>query len=110
MSNVIKITKENFDEMVMQSETPVLVQFSAEWCGPCRMLGPIIDKLSADNEGKDVKIVKINVDDNSDIASKYGVRGIPCVIVLKDGVEVQGSRKTGVQPAIEYQNLIDSLV
>ncbi len=110
MSNVIKITKENFDEMVMQSETPILVQFSAEWCGPCRMLGPIIDKLSVDNEGNNIKIVKINVDESSDLASKYGVRGIPCVIALKDGVEVQGSRKTGVQPVIEYQNLIDSLV
>lgn len=110
MSNVIQITKDNFSEVVNQSETPVLAQFSAEWCGPCKMLGPIIEKLSVDNEDKNIKIVKINVDENSDIASKYNVRGIPCVIVLKDGVEVQGSRKTGAQPIIEYQNLIDSLL
>lgn len=110
MSNVIKGTKDNFEETVLKSEVPVLIQFSAEWCGPCRMLGPIIDKLSVDNEGNNIKIVKINVDESSDLASKYGVRGIPCVIALKDGVEVQGSRKTGVQPVIEYQNLIDSLV
>jgi thioredoxin 1 len=110
MSNVIKGTEDNFEETVLKSEVPVLIQFSAEWCGPCRMLGPIIDKLSEDNQDKGVKIVKINVDESSSIASKFNVRGIPCVIVLKDGIEVQGSRKTGVQPAIEYQNLIDSLV
>lgn len=110
MSNVIKGTKDNFEETVLKSEVPVLIQFSAEWCGPCRMLGPIIDKLSIENEGKDIKIVKINVDENSEIAKKYNVRGIPCVIVLKDGVEVQGTRKTGVGAASEYQNIIDSLV
>lgn len=106
---VLEINSTNFEELVLQSETPILAQFSADWCGPCKMLGPIINQLSIDNEDKNVKIVKINVDANSDIASKYKVRGIPCVIVLKDGVEVEGSRKTGVQPIIEYQNLIDSL-
>ena len=106
----LEINETNFEETVLKSEVPVLIQFSAEWCGPCRVLGPIINKLSEDNQDKDVKIVKVNVDKNSDIASKFNVRGIPCVIVLKDGVEVEGSRKTGVKSVIEYQDLIDSLV
>lgn len=106
----LEINKTNFDELVLQSEVPVLVDFWAPWCGPCRMLGPVIDKLSEDNQDKGVKIVKINVDENQEIAVKYGVRGIPCIIALKGGVEVEGSRKAGVQPASELQKLIDSLV
>lgn len=106
----LEINDSNFDELVLKSETPVIIDFWAPWCGPCRMLGPIIDKLSVENEGNNIKIVKINVDENSDIALKYKVRGIPCVIALKDGVEVEGSRMAGVQPVIEYQNLIDRLM
>lgn len=106
----LEINEANFDELVVKSETPVIIDFWAPWCGPCRMLGPVIDKLSEDNQDKDVKIVKVNVDENQDIAFKFGVRNIPCIIAVKDGVEVSGSRKTGVQPASELQKLIDSLI
>lgn len=106
----LEINANNFDELVLNSDVPVLVDFWAPWCGPCKMLGPIIESLSEENKDKNIKIVKINVDDNSDLAAKYNVRGIPCTLVIKDGVEVEGSRNAGIKAKAEYQNLIDSLL
>ena len=80
----INITEENFDQIVLKSELPVLLDFWAEWCGPCRMISPIIDELHQDFEGKAV-IGKVNVDESSAISSKYGIRNIPTLLFIKNG-------------------------
>ncbi len=85
MSDLIKATTdEDFDTDVLQSGTPVLVDFWAEWCGPCKMIAPILDEAAKEYEGR-VKIVKLNVDDNNEMPTKYGVRGIPSLILFKSG-------------------------
>ena len=106
----LELTKENFEEMVLKSTTPVMVDFWAPWCGPCRMLGPVIESLSEDNKDKAVKIAKINVDENGEIAAKYNVRGIPCVITFKDGEMVESGRIVWVQGKEKYQEIINSLL
>ena len=80
----LEITTANFEETVINSDKPVLVDFWAEWCGPCRMVGPIVDELQADYEGKAV-VGKVNVDDEQEIAAKYGIRNIPTILFFKDG-------------------------
>ena len=80
----LEITDTNFDEIVLKSDKPVMVDFWAEWCGPCRMLGPIIEEVSKDYEGKAV-VGKLDVDSNQEFAAKFGVRNIPTVLVFKDG-------------------------
>lgn len=78
------ITKENFENEVLKSDIPVLVDFWASWCGPCRMLAPTIEELAKEYEGK-VKVGKINVDEQQELASKYGIMSIPTVLVFKNG-------------------------
>ena len=90
---VITITEQNFEEEVMKSSVPVLVDFWAPWCGPCRMQGPVIEELS--DEEKDVKFGKLNVDENLSLAMKYGVSSIPTLMVFKDGEAV--STAVGLQ-------------
>jgi len=80
----INITEENFDQVVLKSEIPVLLDFWAEWCGPCRMISPIIDELYQEFEGKAV-IGKVNVDESASISSKYGIRNIPTILFIKNG-------------------------
>ena len=80
--SVITITKENFDAEVLGSDKPVLVDFWATWCGPCRMVGPIIDEIAA--ERSDIKVGKVNVDEQHELAAKFGVMSIPTLLVFKD--------------------------
>ena len=80
----IKLTAENFEEEVIQSEIPVLVDFWATWCGPCRMLGPIISEIAEESEGK-IKVGKVNVDEEGELAARFGIMSIPTVMVFKNG-------------------------
>ncbi len=103
----LEITDATFQELVLNSEHPVVVDFWAAWCGPCRMVGPVIDELSKDYEGKAV-IGKMDVDANQEFAAKYGVRNIPTVLVFHKG-ELVG-RQVGVAPKATYAEAIDKLL
>jgi len=103
----IEITDSNFEEKVLKSSKPVMVDFWAAWCGPCRMVGPIMDELS--DEYADTAIVgKVDVDSNQEFAAKYGVRNIPTVLVFKNGEVV--TRQVGVASKATYTEAIDSLL
>jgi len=95
MSNAKVVTDAEFKTEVLDSTIPVLVDFWATWCGPCQVMGPVIDALAGEYEGK-VKIMKLNVDENPQTPAQYGVRGIPTLIVFKGGAEAQ--RIVGAQP------------
>ena len=103
----LEITDAIFEELVLKSSQPVLVDFWAEWCGPCRMLGPIIEELSSDYDGKAV-IGKVDVDSNQQFAAQFGVRNIPTVLIFKDGELV--NRQVGVSQKSVYSDYIDALL
>ena len=103
----LQITDASFDEVVLKSDKPVLVDFWATWCGPCRMLGPVVEELATEYEGR-VVVGKVDVDNNQEFAAKYGVRNIPTVLVFKDG-EVVG-RQVGVAAKKTYTDALDSLL
>jgi len=101
----LEITDATFEEVVLNSDKPVVVDFWAAWCGPCRMVGPIIDELATEYEGKAV-IGKVDVDSHQQFAAKYGVRNIPTVLVFKGGEIVK--RQVGVAPKNVYAEAIDA--
>ena len=98
----LKLNSENFEKVVLNSEEPVLVDFFADWCGPCKMMAPIVEELATELEGK-AKVGKLNVDENSDIAIEYNVMSIPTLIVFKNGKEEK--RLVGVRDKEELLNL-----
>ncbi|OCX61574.1 thioredoxin [Thioclava sp. SK-1] len=103
----VAVTDSTFDEEVRKSSIPVVVDFWAEWCGPCRQIGPSLEELATEMEGK-VKIVKVNVDENPDSPATLGVRGIPALFLFKDGEVV--SNKTGAAPKAALQSWIQSAI
>lgn len=103
----LEITDASFEEVVLKSDKPVVVDFWAAWCGPCRMVGPIIDEIHTDYDGKAV-VGKVDVEANQEFAAKYGVRNIPTVLIFQNG-EVVG-RQVGVAPKKTYTDAIDALI
>lgn len=104
MGAVPELNDDNFEAEVLKSSEPVLVDFWAPWCGPCRQLSPVVEELAAENEGA-VKVTKVNVDDASKVAQEYGIQSIPTILVFKDG-EVQ-QRIVGVKPKAQLQEILD---
>lgn len=99
----ITITEQNFEEEVTKSEIPVLVDFWAEWCAPCRMLAPVIDEIAGEYAGK-IRVGKINVDEQPQLAAKFGINGIPTVVLFKNGEPVSAS--VGYRPKSELEAML----
>lgn len=99
---LLKLTRDNFENEALNSEIPVLIDFYADWCGPCRMLGPVIDEIA--EEAADFKVGKVNIDEQPELATKYQVMSVPTLVVIKNG-EV-ANRATGVTPK---QKILDML-
>jgi thioredoxin 1 len=104
---ILEITKDNYEELVLKSDKPVMVDFYAEWCGPCKMLTPILESLSEDY--KDTAVVyKVNVDNNKELANDLRIMNIPAILIFKDGE--QKNRLIGVQSKETYKKAVDLLI
>ncbi len=99
---VLKVTSNNFEEEVIKCEKTVLVDFYAEWCGPCKMLSPIIDEIAKENP--DIKVVKVNVDEAQDLAMRYQVMSIPTLVIIKNGQQI--NKSVGLRDKEEIINMI----
>lgn len=107
MSAEVTLTASNFDAEVLQSPTPVLIDFWAEWCMPCKMVAPLVDQIASQYEGK-LKVGKVNVDTESELANKFGIVSIPTLLVMKDGKVVK--QRVGALPKHELENLFKDLL
>ena len=106
MSGTLQLTDANFQREVLESKQPVLVDFWAAWCGPCRFVGPTIDELSTQFDGR-VKVGKLNVDENSEAAGRLGIHSIPAVLLFKDGEVIE--TLIGVQPKQRYEDILQKV-
>ncbi|WP_078117999.1 thioredoxin TrxA [Thiosocius teredinicola] len=102
---IVHVTDDNFESEVLQSSEPVLVDYWAEWCGPCKMIAPVLDEIAGEYDGR-VKIAKLNIDDNPNTPPRYGIRGIPTLMLFKDG-EVEAT-KVGAVSKSQLTAFIDS--
>ncbi|MFZ5517153.1 MAG: thioredoxin [Candidatus Zhuqueibacterota bacterium] len=107
MSNLVTITEANFESEVIKSDTPVLIDFWAVWCGPCKMIAPIVEELSKDYDGK-VKMAKCDVDRNQSVAIKYGIRSIPTLLIFKGGKVVE--QIVGAVPKQNIKSKLDKVL
>lgn len=105
--NVVQLNQQNFQQEVLNSKKPVLVDFYADWCGPCKMIAPIIEQIAKEYEGK-ATIAKLNVDENNALAMQFGVMSIPTLIFFKDGREVQ--RLMGARPKTHLTDVLDQII
>lgn len=103
----VEITDSNFEELVLKSDKPVVVDFWAEWCGPCRMVGPVVEELAKAYEGRAI-VGKVNVDANPQVATKYGIRSIPTILFLKNG-EIK-NRNVGASPLATLAEKLDDVL
>lgn len=107
MSKPVAVNDSDFDQIVLQSKTPVLVDFWAAWCGPCRMVAPVVEELAGEYAGK-IAVAKLNVDENPKTASQYGVMSIPTLLIFKDGAPV--SNIIGFRPKADLKRNIDAVL
>jgi thioredoxin 1 len=105
--NVENINDADFEQAVIKSDIPVLVDFWAPWCGPCKMVGPMLEQIAAEYEGK-AKVVKVNVDDNKQVAGSLGVQSIPTVVLYKDGEIVE--KVIGARPKGDFETMLNKVI
>ena len=107
MGKPITVDESNFDELVLNSKMPVMVDFWAPWCGPCRMVAPIVEELADEYDGK-ISVGKVDIDQNPKVASRYGIMSIPCLIIFKDGKPV--TNIVGFRPKEQLKQTLDSVL
>ena len=105
LEGIVQLNAMNWNNIILNSDMPVLVDFWAEWCGPCRIVGPIVEQLAQSLEGK-VKVFKLNVDQNQEIAMKYNVQSIPSLVLFKNGKEI--ARTIGLSPKEKYEKFVNN--